>query len=110
MRDFHYLDLDHLSRDSSVPVTLTADTGQESLSTWRGRIVRSEGIIDQTSRVVYVVAQVDKPYEVADLHPEPLLIGTFVSAQIEGRDGRKRVRRSTSRHIRRQYSMDSRCE
>lgn len=86
LRDFQYLDLEHLSRDRTVPVTLTADMGRDTPSTWQAEIVRSEGLIDVASRVVYVVAQVEEPYEVSDPEDYPLLMGTFVTAQITGRE------------------------
>ena len=51
--------------------------------TWDAQIVRSEGVVDERSRVTYVVAHVDDPYK---LHSDgvPLPIGTFVSATIAG--------------------------
>ena len=54
------------------------------LKVWDARIVRSEGVVDEKSRVTYAVAQVDDPYS---LHREgdPLPMGTFVAASIEGR-------------------------
>ncbi len=86
LRDFQYLDLKHLSRDRTVPVVLTADIGEVSPGVWKGQIVRSEGTVDPTSRVVYVVAQIEKPYLVDKTRPHPLLIGTFVTAEITGRE------------------------
>ncbi len=52
-------------------------------ATWDARIVRSEGVVDERSRVTYVVAQVDDPYS---LHGDgtSLPVGTFVAAEIEG--------------------------
>lgn len=49
---------------------------------WNAYIVRSEGVVDEQSRVTYVVAHVDDPYK---LHSEgvPLPIGTFVAASIQ---------------------------
>lgn len=49
--------------------------------TWSGRVVRTEGEIDPRSRMVNVVARVEKPYG-AD---PPLAVGLFVSAEIVGR-------------------------
>lgn len=86
LKDFQYLDLEHFSRDRTVPVTLTADIGRDEPAMWRGKIVRSEGIVNDASRVVYVVAQVEKPYDSGTSHEHPLLFGTFVSAQIQGRE------------------------
>ncbi len=53
---------------------------------WEGRIVRTEGEIDPTSRMVHVVAQVKDPYaKGADPERPPLAVGMFVQAEIEGR-------------------------
>ncbi|MDJ0918418.1 MAG: efflux RND transporter periplasmic adaptor subunit [Woeseiaceae bacterium] len=50
---------------------------------WDARIVRSEGTVDASSRVTYLVAQVDDPYGLAsDKYPLP--VGSFVSAEISG--------------------------
>lgn len=50
---------------------------------WQAKIVRSEGVVDERSRVTYAVAQIDDPYQ---LHGDgvPLPVGTFVSAEITG--------------------------
>lgn len=50
---------------------------------WPARIVRSEGVVDERSRVTYAVAAIEDPY---GLHTDgvPLPIGTFVAADIEG--------------------------
>lgn len=52
---------------------------------WNAQIVRSEGVVDERSRVTYAVAQVEDPYR---LHGDgtPLPIGTFVSAHISAPD------------------------
>jgi len=53
---------------------------------WEGRIVRTEGEIDPTSRMVHVVAQIKDPYaKGADPERPPLAVGMFVQAEIEGR-------------------------
>lgn len=66
---------------STAPrVTLTADYAGKQ-HRWNAELVRSEGRIDQQSRVVYVVAQVNNPqsqYEV------DLPVGLFVKAEIAG--------------------------
>lgn len=50
---------------------------------WPARIVRTEGVVDEKSRVTYAVARIDDPYR---LHSggAALPMGTFVSASIEG--------------------------
>ena len=52
---------------------------------WQGRIVRTEGEIDPTSRMVHAVAQVTNPYgRVEDRERPPLAVGMFVQAEIQG--------------------------
>lgn len=78
-------------------VTLSAIQRGE-LREWDAQIVRSEGVIDEESRVTYAVARVVDPYR---LHNEgtPLPMGSFVSASIEGStvDGIIRVPRTALR-------------
>jgi len=64
------------------PVKLTAVQKGRHVE-WDARIVRSEGVVDERSRVTYAVAQIEDPYK---LHGEgtPLPIGTFVAANITG--------------------------
>ncbi|MGZ4969796.1 MAG: efflux RND transporter periplasmic adaptor subunit [Methylobacter sp.] len=65
-------------------VTLTADFAG-SVQTWEGRIVRSEGKLDDTTGVLYAVAEVINPYAQKDDHP-PLLAGLFVQAEVQGKE------------------------
>lgn len=50
---------------------------------WRAKIVRTEGVVDEKSRVTYAVARVDDPYRLHSSGPA-LPVGTFVSAEIQG--------------------------
>jgi len=50
---------------------------------WLAKIVRTEGVVDEKSRVTYVVARVDDPYRLHSDGPA-LPVGTFVSAEIQG--------------------------
>jgi RND family efflux transporter MFP subunit len=64
-------------------VTLSA-TRMGKPAKWQARIVRSEGVVDEKSRVTYAVARINDPYR---LHEPgiPLPVGTFVTADIAGR-------------------------
>ncbi|MDH3416422.1 MAG: efflux RND transporter periplasmic adaptor subunit [Gammaproteobacteria bacterium] len=63
-------------------VTLTAvQKGQ--LTEWDAQIVRTEGVVDEKSRVTYAVARIVDPYRLHSAGPS-LPIGTFVAASIEG--------------------------
>ena len=88
-QDLRYLDLPSLEAGGTLPVTLHAELGDDAFSR-DARVVRSEGVFDAASRVLYVVAQIEDPYELQrppDQPPRPLRIGTFVSAEIAGRSG-----------------------
>ena len=85
-QDLKFLDLRGLDRGQALEVDLFSDIGGERFH-WPARIVRSEGVIDPVSRVLYVVAQVEDPYDLARGGHEPLRIGTFVTAEIEGKSG-----------------------
>jgi RND family efflux transporter MFP subunit len=52
--------------------------------TWTGRVVRTEGKIDQMSRMVNVVVEVTNPFDSADSTP-PLIPGMFVRIAIKGK-------------------------
>lgn len=53
---------------------------------WEGRLVRTDASIDENSRVVYAVAEIDKPFaRDPDSERPPLAPGLFVSATISGR-------------------------
>lgn len=67
-------------------VTLTASlAGREVV--WTGAIVRSEGVIDEGNRMVYLVAEIPDPYlrKHKTQGQLPLKYGTFVNAIIKGR-------------------------
>jgi len=56
---------------------------------WTGRIVRTEGEIDERSRMMNVVARVDDPYRASDAESRPpLAVGLFVEAEIVGPEAR----------------------
>ncbi len=50
---------------------------------WRGRVVRTTGQVDRTSRLISVVVEVPEPFKLSDSRP-PLLPGMFVEVLIEG--------------------------
>jgi len=75
-------DISSTGSASGPEASLTAIQKGE-LTHWNARIVRSEGIVDESSRVTYAVAQIDDPYQL-QADGTPLPIGTFVSARIEG--------------------------
>lgn len=54
-------------------------------ASWPGRIVRTEGTIDDNTRQLHVVAQIDDPYGPGVRDRTPLKIGQYVTARISGR-------------------------
>jgi RND family efflux transporter MFP subunit len=86
--DLAYLDLPDTadiagSGEAAGPsVVLTATQRGQDVE-WPARIVRTEGVVDDKSRVTFAVASVNDPYQ---LHGDgvPLPVGTFVSAVIQG--------------------------
>ncbi|WP_313904106.1 efflux RND transporter periplasmic adaptor subunit [Thalassotalea sp. PS06] len=52
-------------------------------SSWQGTIVRSEGVIDNQSRMSYLVVEVNDPYGLKE-DKTPLKFGTYLNATIEG--------------------------
>lgn len=85
--DIAYLDLPSISEQSddlTTPVTLYQDEAGTRRS-WQARIIRTEGVVDEASRVVYAIAQVEDPYGMLGISTQSeLKVGTFVSAEIQG--------------------------
>ena len=65
-------------------VSLNLDVAGETYR-WRARIVRAEGAVDERSRQLFVVAQINNPYGRTNIERPPLKIGSFVQAEIMGR-------------------------
>ena len=88
-RDLAFLDWPaaggELPPDRQPSVVLRAElAGIEHM--WRGRVVRTDGMIDPRTRMVHVIARVEDPYALRDgAAAAPLAVGLFVKAEIEGR-------------------------
>lgn len=52
---------------------------------WQGRVIRTEGAIDQNARQLHVVAQIDNPFGTDNPVERPLKIGEYITAEIAGR-------------------------
>ncbi|NIV16951.1 MAG: efflux RND transporter periplasmic adaptor subunit [Woeseiaceae bacterium] len=86
--DLAYVELPTAARFAAAdslngPAVVLSAVQKGSQQTWNATIVRTEGVVDEKSRVTYVVARIEDPYR---LHADgiELPMGTFVSAKIEG--------------------------
>lgn len=78
------LPIGFMANASNAPlVRFTANVGNKQLS-WSGRIVRTNAAMDQTTRMVYAIAEVDDPYGLGSDAGSPLAVGMFVKADIAG--------------------------
>ena len=69
------------SRDGrGSPALINASIAGRELS-WTGTVVRTEGKLDERTRMINVVVRVEKPYA----KKPPLVFGLFVKVNIEGR-------------------------
>tara|TARA_B110000037_G_scaffold218749_1_gene282374 strand:+ start:2855 stop:4075 length:1221 start_codon:yes stop_codon:yes gene_type:complete len=90
LNDIQYLDLPEAYSNtaqaiSKPKVSISARFGNETF-TWHGVIDRTEGAIDSRTRLSYVVAQIDSPYEKKNgSNRPPLKVGLFIDAKIEGK-------------------------
>ena len=73
-----------ISKGKDAQVTLSAELAGEQQN-WQAHIVRSEGVIDNQSRMTYLVAEINDPYRLEQQGNE-LRFGTYVSASILGAD------------------------
>ena len=87
-RDLDYIRLPESYRfnatQNNEPVAVTIYSDLVGDQIWQGKIVRTEGAIDGTSRQLHVVAQIDDPYGAQATGKQPLKIGEYVTAQIQG--------------------------
>lgn len=86
LNDLQFIQLPQGTDSEPIPVTLFADIGGQR-SEWDAQVVRTEGIIDEQSRVIHAVAQVVDPYDVTNRGENILRFGTFVHARIRGDEG-----------------------
>ena len=85
---FSYLDLllDHRnSKPETGPKVILSAEFAGALRKWEGRVVHTEGALDEETGLLHAVAEVRDPYSVGADQP-PLMPGLFVKAEIEGRE------------------------
>ncbi|MBD1391219.1 efflux RND transporter periplasmic adaptor subunit [Neiella sp. HB171785] len=80
---------------SAAQVMLSSQIGNKEFN-WPAQLVRSEGIIDDKSRFIYAVLEIDDPYlrsnKAGPEHNLPLKFGRFVSASVTGTAPRNMIR------------------
>jgi len=88
-KDLTLINLPEVYRDigeqgNKNDVKLTSDLmGHQS---WQGKIIRTESAIDTLSQQLYVVAQINRPYDAKTSDGSPIKIGQYVTAQIQGKE------------------------
>lgn len=86
-QDMAYVDIPAMGQSNQVgsQVELSSVQGGK-IKKWSTFITRSEGVVDASSRVNYVVAQLHDPYGLISSTgvAEPIPMGTFVKAKIIG--------------------------
>jgi RND family efflux transporter MFP subunit len=81
-----YLELPDMSETAAGSlIDIYTDVGGD-LKHWTARLHRTEGVFDERSRVLYAVARIEDPYALHHPGREPLRVGTFVNANIEGKE------------------------
>lgn len=84
-RDLAYIDLPEANHDGASPHVALSSQVAGKTYTWHGNLVRSEGILDANSRVIYGVVEVQDPYnQASEQHDMPLRFGRFVQLVIDG--------------------------
>ena len=73
------------SSENNPVVRLKAGYGETSFY-WLGRIIGTEGGINERNRLLYLVANIENPFGDDPAQPQrpPLIVGKFVEAEIEG--------------------------
>ncbi|MAD74592.1 MAG: efflux transporter periplasmic adaptor subunit [Rheinheimera sp.] len=103
--DMAFLAMPGAMQGSMAPSAIESDNNQVTLSStvagqqinWPAKLVRTEGILDERSRVIYVVAEVADPYQRRNQTQPVLNFGRFVAATITGTQAEQVVK--IARHL-----------
>ncbi len=86
-QDMAFLDVPRPGRNDRPPMSVRLSgtvTGQRG--EWQGWLVRTEGVVEESSRLNFIVVQVEDPYGLLEGERRlPLIMGTFVQAEVQGR-------------------------
>jgi len=83
-RELPHVVLPNNPDDPPIPVTLTDSLAKENPQSWQGAIVRTEGVLDEKSRKLFVIARVDDPFGLKESTSAPLRIGQPIRATLKG--------------------------
>jgi RND family efflux transporter MFP subunit len=88
-----YLDLPGVSGfdEESAPLVDLYTNIAGDVTHWTAHLQRTEGVVDERSRVLYAVARINDPYALKVGDHKPLRVGTFVKANILGKETRDLV-------------------
>jgi len=89
--DLAFVDLPGATNGATGPQVTLGAVRKGKYTEWNAQIIRTEGVVDEKSRVTYAVARIADPYQ---LHGdgEPLPVGTFVTATIRGAEAKNVIR------------------
>ncbi|MEL7297976.1 MAG: efflux RND transporter periplasmic adaptor subunit, partial [Pseudomonadota bacterium] len=84
--DLAFVELPTAVESGDGPAVTLSGSYRGALSEWDAQVVRTEGQVDQRTRMVWAVARVDDPYalSVTNEGRTELPVGTFVTAEISG--------------------------
>ncbi|SNY51066.1 RND family efflux transporter, MFP subunit [Arsukibacterium tuosuense] len=94
--DMAFLAMPGAVESDNNKVTLSSTVAGQQLA-WPAKLVRTEGILDERSRVIYVVAEVTDPYQRNSQGQPVLNFGRFVGATIVGTQAEQVVK--VARHL-----------
>ncbi len=87
-KELQFIDLTPSTDQTNAPRVELSSTVGSKTERWQGKLVRTEGVLDERTRSMAAIIEVEDPYGLLgnEQHRlQPLRIGTFVSASIVGR-------------------------
>lgn len=74
------LALPDIGESSDIAVELSSDSDKSAK--WQGKLIRTEGVLDERTKVLYGVIEVKDPYGLDSEKPKPLRLGMYVNVSI----------------------------
>ena len=78
-----YRDVGTVGLADKTQVLLHANIGLKQQN-WEAELVRVEGVVDEQTRQIFIVVEVNDPYKFVSQESSPLKVGQFVNARIQG--------------------------